>query len=100
MVIGLFAGPNQAASRSLMARFAPAGGQNEFFGFFAFSGRLTAFIGPTLLGLATQVFGSQRAGVATLLLFFLAGGARRRAVAHPGGRRPPPAPLTPTSHPS
>ena len=75
MMIGIFAGPNQAASRSLMARFAPAGSENEFFGFFAFSGRLTAFAGPLLLGLATQWFGSQRAGVATVLLFFLVGAA-------------------------
>jgi UMF1 family MFS transporter len=75
MLIGVFAGPNQAASRSLMARFAPAGSENEFFGFFAFSGRLTAFAGPLLLGVATQWFGSQRAGVATVLLFFLVGAA-------------------------
>lgn len=74
ILIGVFAGPNQSASRSLMARFAPPGRENEFFGFFAFSGRLTAFAGPALLGIATQAFGSQRAGVATVLLFFLAGG--------------------------
>ncbi|MGH7522655.1 MAG: MFS transporter [Gemmatimonadales bacterium] len=74
MLIGVFAGPNQAASRSLMARFAPPGSENEFFGFFAFSGRLTAFAGPALLGVATQLFHSQRAGVATILLFFLVGG--------------------------
>jgi UMF1 family MFS transporter len=75
MLIGVFAGPNQAASRSLMARFAPRGSENEFFGFFAFSGRLTAFAGPALLGVATQAFQSQRAGVATILVFFLLGGA-------------------------
>jgi UMF1 family MFS transporter len=74
MLIGVFAGPNQSASRSLMARFAPRGNENEFFGFFAFSGRLTAFVGPALLGVATQLFHSQRAGVATILLFFLIGG--------------------------
>lgn len=74
MLIGVFAGPNQAASRSLMARFAPAGRENEFFGFFAFSGRLTSFAGPALLGVVTQTFGSQRAGVATILLFLLLGG--------------------------
>jgi UMF1 family MFS transporter len=74
MLIGIFAGPNQSASRSLMARFAPRGSENEFFGFFAFSGRLTAFAGPALLGLATQLLDSQRAGVATILLFFLVGG--------------------------
>lgn len=74
MLIGVFAGPNQSASRSLMARFAPRGSENEFFGFFAFSGRLTAFAGPALLGVATQLFQSQRAGVATILLFFFVGG--------------------------
>jgi MFS transporter, UMF1 family len=74
ILIGVFAGPNQSASRSLMARFAPPGRENEFFGFFAFSGRLTAFAGPALLGLGTQIFHSQRAGVATILLFFLVGG--------------------------
>jgi MFS transporter, UMF1 family len=73
--VGLFAGPNQAASRSLLARFAPPGRQTEFFGFFAFSGKFTAFLGPAVLGIATQAAGSQRAGVATVLVFFLVGGA-------------------------
>ena len=100
MLVGLFAGPNQAASRSLMARFAPAGGENEFFGFFAFSGRLTAFLGPTLLGIATQAFGSQRAGVATVLLFFLTGGGLLLAVDENRGRQAAAAPLTPASRPS
>ena len=72
LMIGLFAGPNQAASRSLMARFVPEKHQNEFFGFFAFSGKATAFLGPLLLGLATAVWG-QRAGVATVLVFFVVG---------------------------
>ena len=70
---GLMVGPNQAASRSLMGRFVPAEKKNEFFGFFAFSGKATAFLGPLLMGQATLLFGSQRAGIATILLFFLAG---------------------------
>jgi len=74
MLIGVFAGPNQAASRSLMARFTPRGSENAFFGFFAFSGKFTAFAGPLLLGIATQAFASQRAGVATILVFFVVGG--------------------------
>ena len=78
--VGLFAGPNQAASRSLLARFAPQGRQTEFFGFFAFSGKFTAFLGPAVLGIATQAAGSQRAGVATVLLFFLVGGGLLLAV--------------------
>ena len=86
MAIGVFAGPNQAASRSLMARFAPPGRENEFFGFFAFSGRLTSFAGPALLGVATQAFGSQRAGGATILLFLLAGGGLLLMVDEDRGR--------------
>nr|VFK25393.1 MAG: MFS transporter, UMF1 family [Candidatus Kentron sp. MB] len=74
MGIGIVAGPNQAASRSLLGRFAPARHRNEFFGLFAFSGKITAFLGPLLLGLATQLSGSQRMGILIILGFFLVGG--------------------------
>ncbi len=74
MFIGLFVGPNQSASRSLMGRFVPERHQAEFFGFFQFSGKATAFLGPILLGTVAQMFDSQRAGVATVLLFFVVGG--------------------------
>ncbi len=70
---GLMVGPNQAASRSLMGRFVPVARETEFFGFYALSGKATAFLGPFLLGQATLLFGSQRAGMATILLFFVAG---------------------------
>jgi len=74
ILIGIFVGPNQSASRSLMGRFVPEKHQAEFFGFFAFSGKITSFMGPILLGTATAMFASQRAGVATVLIFFLVGG--------------------------
>lgn len=74
IVIGIFAGPNQAASRSLMGRFTPADREAEFFGFFAFTGKLASFFGPLLLGVATQAFGGQRYGVATVIGFFVLGG--------------------------
>jgi UMF1 family MFS transporter len=56
-----------------MARFVPHELENEFFGFFAFSGKLTAFIGPLLLGVLTQISGSQRAGVAVVVALFAIG---------------------------
>lgn len=74
ILIGIFVGPNQSASRSLMGRFVPAKQQAEFFGFFAFSGKATAFMGPLLLGIMAEAFDSQRAGVATVILFFVIGG--------------------------
>ena len=75
LLIGLVAGPLQASSRSLMARLAPPGRIGEFFGLFALSGKVTSFLGPTLVALATTIFASQRAGLAVLIVFFLAGAA-------------------------
>ena len=75
LLIGLVAGPLQASSRSLMARLAPEGRVGEFFGLFALSGKVTSFMGPTLVALATTIFASQRAGLAVLVAFFLVGGA-------------------------
>ena len=73
LLIGLCAGPNQAASRSLLGRFAPPDKKNELYGLFAFSGKATAFVGPFLLGELTRLFGSQRAGMAVVLVFFVVG---------------------------
>jgi UMF1 family MFS transporter len=56
-----------------MARFVPPDVENEFFGFFAFSGKLTAFIGPFFLGLLTELSGSQRVGVSVVVLLFVIG---------------------------
>lgn len=71
--IGLFLGPNQSASRSLMSRFVPKEHEAEFFGFFALSGKVTAFAGPWLLGMLAGAYG-QRVGVASVLVFFVVGG--------------------------
>ncbi len=73
-LVGVFGGPNQAASRSLMGRFTPRERESEFFGFFSFTGKLASFFGPLLLGAATLAFGGQRFGLATVLVFFVVGG--------------------------
>ena len=65
VLIGLFVGPNQSASRSLMGRFVPADQTSEFFGLFAFSGKATAFLGPLLVAELTLAF-DQRAGMAVV----------------------------------
>ncbi len=72
-VLGLFVGPAQAASRSLMARLAPAQVRTELFGLYALSGKATAWIGPPLAGGVTLWADSHRAGMATILAFFLVG---------------------------
>jgi UMF1 family MFS transporter len=73
ILVGLLVGPNQSASRSLMGRFVPDDKETEFYGFFAFSGKATAFLGPLLLGQLTGFFGNQRFGVAIVMVFFIVG---------------------------
>jgi UMF1 family MFS transporter len=82
--LGLFVGPPQAASRSLMARLAPAGRETEFFGLFALSGRATAFLGPLVVALVTAETGSQRLGLGSLLAFFVIGVTLLLGVKEPG----------------
>ncbi len=81
-LVGFASGPNQASSRSLMARLSPKNKQNEFFGFFAFSGKITAFLGPFLLAQVTLFSSSylklsgqiaQRAGISVVLLLIIIG---------------------------
>ncbi|RMH53248.1 MAG: MFS transporter [Bacteroidetes bacterium] len=73
-VVGLLMGPNQSASRSLMGRFVPDDKESEFFGFYAFSGKATAFIGPSVLAWMTTAFDSQRIGISVVLVLFALGG--------------------------
>jgi UMF1 family MFS transporter len=74
ILVGIFSGPNQSASRSLLGRLVPQDMENQFFGFFAFSGKFTAFLGPLLLGILTDLFASQRAGMMIVIVFFIIGG--------------------------
>jgi UMF1 family MFS transporter len=71
--LGIFVGPCQAASRTLMAKLAPVDMQAELFGIYAFSGKATAFMAPALVGLVTLMLGSQRLGMAVIPVFMLAG---------------------------
>ena len=71
--LGLFVGPAQAASRSLMARLAPEATRNAHFGLYALSGRVTGFVGPAALGAVTAMFASQRAGMAVVVVLLAAG---------------------------
>ena len=73
-LIGMAAGPLQAASRTLLVRLAPHDRLAQFFGLFALSGKLTSFMGPFLVATVTAVTASQKAGISILVVFFLMGG--------------------------
>ena len=73
VLIGLAAGPIQASSRTLLARLCPPEKITEFFGFFAFSGKISAFAAPLAIGLVTALTDSQRAGISASLAFLVGG---------------------------
>jgi MFS transporter, UMF1 family len=73
MVLGLMVGPNQAASRAMLATFTPHRKQGEFFGFYAFSGKLASVAGPFVYGTVVAQTGSQRIAMASVAGFFVLG---------------------------
>lgn len=87
LMLGIFIGPAQAASRTLMARLAPPGEVAAHFGLFALSGRVTGFLGPALLAAVTAATASQRAGMATILVFLGLGAAILLTVREAGDRQ-------------
>jgi UMF1 family MFS transporter len=83
LMLGIFIGPAQAASRTLMARLAPPDEVAAHFGLFALSGRVTGFLGPAALAAATEISGSQRVGMGTILVFLAFGAAILLTVREP-----------------
>ena len=71
VLIGLMVGPNQSCSRSLMAKLTPKEKKNEFFGFFALTGKATSFLGPILFGIITFNFSQQVALWVVIFLFLI-----------------------------
>jgi UMF1 family MFS transporter len=69
--IGAAGGALQSASRSMMCRQAPAEQITEAFGLYALAGKATAFAAPLLIGVATDITGSQQAGISPLIALFL-----------------------------
>lgn len=84
-LIGMAAGPLQAASRTLLVRLAPHNKLAQFFGLFALSGKLTSFAGPFLVATVTAITASQKAGVSVLVAFFFAGGVLLASARISGG---------------
>lgn len=73
IVLGIFIGPVQAASRTLAGRLSPAGMENQTFGFYAFTGKSVAFLGPLAYGFFSDMTGSQQFGLLSIVFFWLAG---------------------------
>ena len=57
-ILGVFVGPIQQASRTMMAKLAPADAQAKLFGLYALSGKATSWGGPILVGVMTAMAAS------------------------------------------
>ena len=75
LVLALFTGPAQAASRSFLARVTPAGREGEVFGLYATTGRAAGWMASLLWGVLIALAANQTIyGLLGIALVLLAGG--------------------------
>jgi UMF1 family MFS transporter len=73
LILCLFVGPAQSASRTFLARLIPAGREGEVFGLYATTGRAATFLAPTAFALFVSLGGKQIFGVIGIVLVLLIG---------------------------
>jgi UMF1 family MFS transporter len=73
VLIGLMMGPNQSASRSLLARLVPEHKHGEFFGLYAFSGKMSSIFGPLVYGTVVARTGNHKLAMSSIIGFFIVG---------------------------
>lgn len=73
LLMCLFVGPAQSASRSFLARLVPPESDGQMFGLYATTGRAVSFLAPSLFAVFTAVFAADRAGIAGIALVLLVG---------------------------
>ncbi len=73
LILTLFVGPAQAASRSFLARVTPAGREGEIFGLYATTGRAASFLSPALWTLFIAVGGAQYWGILGIVIVLAVG---------------------------
>ena len=66
-----FIGPIFSSSRSFMAKITPKEKENQNFGLFALSGRISSFLSPFFIGNLTYLTGSLKIGLGFNLVFFI-----------------------------
>jgi UMF1 family MFS transporter len=91
LLLCVFVGPAQSASRSLLTRVAPPGRESQIFGLYATTGRAASFLAPLAFATSVSLSGSQRWGILGLVLVIALGLAAllplRLAEARPAARR-------------
>jgi UMF1 family MFS transporter len=73
LVLTLFVGPAQSASRTYLVRLTPVGKEGQHFGLYAMTGRAVSFLSPALFGLMAFLGGDDRWGIIGILLVLVVG---------------------------
>jgi len=73
MLFAMFFVTGLSSSRTLLVKLAPPEKITQFFGLYALSGTVTAFLAPLMVGTFTDWFDSQRAGFASLIILMAIG---------------------------
>lgn len=73
LILSLFVGPAQSASRTFLARVTPAGREGQVFGLYATTGRAVSFLAPLLFASFVAFFGAQYWGILGIVIVLLAG---------------------------
>jgi UMF1 family MFS transporter len=71
--VAMVQGGSQALSRSLFGRLLPKSKSAEFYGFFSVAEKFNTVIGPAVMAFVTNLTGSGRWGIVSLVVFFLVG---------------------------
>ncbi len=73
LILCLFVGPAQSASRTFLARLIPPGREGEVFGLYATTGRAAVFIAPLFFGIFVTIGGAQYWGILGIVLVLFVG---------------------------
>jgi UMF1 family MFS transporter len=73
LVLCLFVGPAQSASRTFLTRITPVGREGEVFGLYATTGRAVSFLAPLLFATFVAVGGAQFWGILGIVLVLAIG---------------------------
>lgn len=87
VVVGFGLGSVQAVSRAFLSSMIPEGKEAEMFGFYAFCGKSSSIVGPTLFGwVAVSSGGNQRLAIVALTLLMGTGLVLLQRVGDPKAR--------------
>ncbi len=73
-LVGTVQGGTQALSRSLFGSMLPKSKTGEFYGFYGMSSKFAGIVGPLVFAVVSQIAGSSRLSIVSLIVFFIVGG--------------------------